>query len=97
MTQKQTIEKRFAAFDAAHPDVYETFRRIAETALRQRTRFSAHSIVQIIRWERATSNDQRHDGGFKINDHFARCYGRKLMAEDARFVGFFETRRLWAA
>jgi hypothetical protein len=54
--------------------------------------YSADAVLHVVRFHRDVNRER--DGGRKINDHFTSRYARKLMAEDARFAGFFETRAL---
>ena len=96
MSNPDSIDARFAAFDEAHPEVWALFVQFAvELRERGNTRNSADAILHRIRWHYAV-NEQR-DEGFKINDHFSSRYARKLMETDARFKDFFETRRLRVA
>lgn len=92
-----TKQEQFEAFDRAHPDIYAQFKEIAETVREKRGHFSARAIIEIIRWERLTSNDAAHDDGFKINDRYLPYFARKLVQEDPSFDGFFAFRRLRAA
>ena len=69
---------------------YRMFVRFAEEALRAgRTRFSARTIGERMRWETA----MRSGGAeFKINNNTIPSWARRLVAEDGRFAGFFEFR-----
>jgi len=92
----QTIEARFERFVADHPEVYTLFVQFArEWRSAGHSRGSASAICERIRWE--TGVNPEHDEGFKMTDHFTSRLARKLMADDATFEGFFETRRLRAA
>lgn len=89
-----SIDERFAAFDAANPEVYAEFRRIAAQLLNAgREHYSADAIMHVLRFERALRAD-RPAGELKLNDHYSSRMARKLMAADPRFEGFFETRTL---
>lgn len=89
---KPSIDDRFTAFHKAHPEVYELFRQYAEKALATGfERFSADMICHRIRWYH---HIDKGDRDFTINDHYTSRYARLLMAADARFAGFFETRKL---
>ncbi len=91
-----TIDARFREFDRAHPDVWRLFRQFALELLQAgREHYSADAILHRIRWHFATSG-KCHDG-FKMNNNFSSRYARKLAAEDERFRGFFEFRRLKSA
>lgn len=86
-----SIQERFERFDAANPHVYGLFKRFAwQVKQSGRTRYSADSIVQRMRWFCEFETDEPE---FKINDHYTACFARKLMVEDpANFADFFETR-----
>jgi hypothetical protein len=88
-----TIQARFEQFDREHPDVYALFKRFAQE-LRDggREHYGARAIMERIRWHMATSSQGTAD--FKINDHYAPRYARKLIAECPEFAEFFELRRL---
>jgi len=86
-----TIDERFRKFDAAHPEVWQLFRRLCQQVRQAgHKRYSARMIVQQIRWHH-TVNPTR-DGGLKINDHHSRCYAEKMEREYPEFRGFFEHR-----
>ena len=90
-----TIQERFEAFHAAHPDVYALFRRFAgELRAAGRTRFGAKALAERIRWHYATTSGGGPD--FKLNNNFVSRYARLLAADDPAFEGFFERRRLRA-
>ena len=94
--QEESIQERFAAFDAAHPEIWALFVRFAREARDAgRIRFSADAILHRIRWE--CDVNERRDGGFKCNDQYAGRYARKLIAEDESFADFFELRGLRTA
>ena len=81
-------------YDQRHPELWELFVRFATEAHDAgRARYSARAIVHRIRWECSV---QRHDGdAFRINDHFASHYARKLIDSDpVRFGSFFELRTI---
>lgn len=81
----------FERFHAVHPEVYELFRTFAyELRAAGRTKYSARTIVERIRWHYAINPDR--DGGFKINDWFSAHYGRMLMQREPEFAGMFDTR-----
>lgn len=91
------IDARFAAFDAANPEVWKLFVQFADELRRAgRERYSADAILHRIRWHYAIRQD-RPAGDFKINDHFSSRYARKLMQTDGAFAEFFELRRLRSA
>ena len=90
----RSIRARFEDYDERHPEVWDLFVRFAtEAHAAGRARYSARAIVHRIRWECSV---QRHDGdAFRINDHFASHYARKLIDSDpVRFGSFFELRTI---
>lgn len=93
----ESIDARFAAFDAAHPEVYRLFVRFArELKARGHAHGSSDAILHRVRWE--TGANTERDGGFKINNNFSSRYARKLAAEfSAEFADFFEFRSLKAS
>lgn len=74
-----------------NPQIYLAFKRQAlRMAQSGRKRYSARTIVEVIRW-----NTDLEDSGstFKINDHYTPGMARLFMAEyGARFPKFFELR-----
>jgi len=85
---------RFLDYDNRHPEVWQLFCQFSREAKRAGlSRYSARAIVHRIRWECSV---QRHTGdSFRINDHFAGHYARKLIAADpAQWGGFFELREI---
>jgi hypothetical protein len=90
-TGRERTRRAFDAFHAQHPEVYDLFARFAhELRYAGRTRYSARTIVERIRWHYAVNPD--HDGGFKINDWFSAHYGRLLVQREPDFAGMFEMR-----
>lgn len=93
---KSTIQERFEAFDAAHPDVFELFKRFAEAAVQMgRRRGGAKLLIERIRWHYFTSSTA-NGADFKIDNRFTSRYARKLIAERPEFADFFELRKLQA-
>ena len=88
------LVERFAAYHAAHPDVFQAFERHAQ-AMRAtgRRRYSQWTIVQAIRW----SHDIQHGAeSFKINNDFIALYARLMIHEHPDFADFFELREMKA-
>jgi hypothetical protein len=82
----------FKEFDKTNPEIYGLFRFFAlELLAAGRTRYSARTIIERIRWHQATSSD---DGEFKINNNYIAHYARKLAQEDSRFTEFFTWRKM---
>lgn len=91
-----SIQRQFAAFDAAHPDVYEEFVRYARLLKsRGRDHYSADAICHVIRFHRITSG--KDSSGFKVNNNYTALLARKAMAECPDLDGFFVTRERRAA
>lgn len=89
--EESTLDARFAAFDAAHPEVWKLYVRFAfELKRAGRDRGSSEQIIQRIRWE--TNVNPSRDDDWKINDHYRKRYARKMVAEFPEFEGFFEFR-----
>ncbi len=90
-----SIQERFEAYDAAHPEVYAEL-VAAATRLRQkgRQRFGVRTIWERMRW----TLEVEKDGGeqYTFNDHYTSRYVRTLLAEHPEFEGMFELRRLRA-
>lgn len=92
---KRTIEQRFQQFDAAHPQVWDVFKKFTFQLIRAgRSRYSADAVLHRIRWRTAvkTKGDD-----FKINDHWSAHYARKFHAQFPMYASFFETRTRRAA
>lgn len=90
----KTIDDRFAAFHAEHPEVFDMFRTYANQLRASGwTRYSSDAIQHRIRWHRHV---EQGDRDFKLNDHFTSRYARMLIESDPSFAGFFELRRLKA-
>lgn len=88
-----SIAERFREFDAANPDVYSLFRRLARKLRKAgHWRFSADAILHQMRWRHAMAGAAV--GSFKLNNIWAALYARKLAAEaPSEFGTFFEFRR----
>ncbi len=94
MSSGESIQERFEAWIARHPDIYTEFKRIAESLrARNRSRYGAKAIMEVIRYHRVLSGQDENEP-FKLNNIYSSRLARKLMEEDARFIGFFETREL---
>jgi len=88
------IDARFAEFDAANPDVWDEFVRLANLAIDAGLeRYSADAIMHVIRWNRNIVR-KVDDSGFRVNDHYASRYARKWGETYPELAGFFETRTL---
>ena len=88
---KQSLLNRFKAFDAANPDVFDTFVKLArEMKQAGHQRYSQYAIMHRIRWE----NDLKTTGSqFKIDDSFTPIYARLAEYLCPDLKGFFEFRK----
>ncbi len=84
----------FLAYHHAHQEIYAKFRLIADQLYRRGVRhYSAKAICEVIRYQTLVSAKGPGEP-FKVNNSAISRYARLLMAEDARFVGWFELRAL---
>jgi len=92
--RRGSARDRFQDYDRRHPEVWELFVEFSREARRAGlSRYSARAIVHRIRWECSIHRQQAD--AFRINDHYAGHYARKLIASDpARWSGFFELREM---
>lgn len=92
--QGRTIEERFVAFHARHPEVYAALVRLAlDAKAAGRRKLGIRTLWERLRWE---MHVEKGDNDFALNDHFTSRYVRKLTAEYPDLTGFFETRGLRA-
>ncbi len=78
------------AYIEKNPKVWEKFKALAvEAKASGRKYFSARTIVERIRWDTTVTEK---DSTFKVGDHVSPYLGRKLMAENPEFAGFFRTK-----
>lgn len=85
------VLERFRAFHKANPQVYAQFKRNALLMKARRPRYSARTIMEVIRW----NTDLRTSGDvFDINNDFIPIYVRLLIYHRPEFEGFFELRRV---
>lgn len=94
----ETIEARFQAFHAEHPEVYAKLHKLA---LRLVQRGYAHLGIGML-WETLRYTTMLGYGPdehqpYRLNDHFRSRYARMLMDDDPRLAGLFETRTLRSA
>lgn len=92
--REASIQERFAAFHAAHPEVYDELAALARKARRAgRDRLGIGMLWEVLRWER-TLRGVEDPSGFKLNDHYRSRYARLLMDREPDLAGLFETREL---
>jgi hypothetical protein len=87
-----TIEEAFEAFHAANPHVYHALVSMAWQAKdRGIRRVGIGMMFEVLRWNHAlrTGGDE-----FKLNNNYRSYYARRIMLDDPRLEGLFETRAL---
>lgn len=94
--EEKSIDERFAAFHAAHPEVYTALEWMAMRAFREgRSRIGIGALVETFRSDvTARSTDVRE---FKINNSFRSRYARKLVADHPELDAMIERRELRSA
>ncbi len=86
-----SIAQRFAAFDAAHPEVYAELRRLAlEGVAGGRKRLGAKELWEVARWHLRLRTGAKP---YRLNNSYTALYARKLMDHEPQLDGVFETRR----
>jgi hypothetical protein len=96
----QTIDQRFEAFHARHPEVWDLFVRfsleIHDAGQRKQalSRYGIAAITERIRWHYAVRPDIYEP--FRINNDFRARYARRLMREYPQLTGMFHIRTLRA-
>lgn len=92
-SRRATCEERFDRFLGQHPEIYQEFKRLAHQLLaRGIRRYGAKAIMEVIRYSCAISLDEQET--FRIDNNYTSMVARKLIEEDSRFNGFFETRKI---
>ncbi len=89
------INRRFAAFHQANPNVYDELVRLSRQAKAAgRERVGLRMLFEVVRWNQLTSTtgDQ-----FKLNDNYISRYARLIMDQEPDLAGLYETRELRAA
>jgi hypothetical protein len=87
-----TIAARFAAVDAANPQMWALFERFTFEMIRRGFRhYSARAVIHRVRWETAVP---LVDGTseFKINNNWSPFYARKFHQLYPQHDGFFRNR-----
>lgn len=93
IARQATFEERFKRFLENHPEVYQEFKRLAHQLLaRGVERYGAKAIMEVIRYSCAISEQETEQ--LRIDNNWTSRLARKLMDEDERFNGFFETRKI---
>ncbi len=100
MTQRDlfeaTIQERFEAFHASHPEVAAYLVALAFEVRRRGFRhYGMRALYERTRWHFQIEREMGDE--FKLNDHYHSRYARLLMKEHPDLDGFFELRQLKAA
>lgn len=90
--EEESIEARFARFDALNPHVYRNLRKLAIAAVRGGAkRLGIKALYERLRWSYLETG---RESGFKLPNEFTAHYARKLMREEPKLRGVFVVRRL---
>jgi len=94
--EPDSIQARFEAFHAAHPEVYRTLRRLAREWARKHRgeRCGMKMLWAVMRWELRMGD---RSAEYALNNDYTSRYARLLMAEEPELGGLFETRQLRSA
>tara|TARA_R110002074_G_scaffold312013_1_gene482784 strand:+ start:185 stop:481 length:297 start_codon:yes stop_codon:yes gene_type:complete len=80
----------FDKFDVEHPEFWEKFREMTfSTIQRGRTRYSARTIWEVMRWHTTIDSG----GRFKCEDCWVPFFARKFMYEHPQHEGFFSLKK----
>jgi len=89
----KNLLKKFKDYDAENQNVYRLFERYSQKMIATgRLKYSAWTIVNLIRWE----HDIKNKEPFKINNDFIALYGRLFIYRNFEHLGFFEFRTMKA-
>ncbi len=89
-----SIESRFEAFHARHPDVYASLVTLAYQAHVNRNRIGIGMLFEVLRWEWTIAGLPDDAEEFKLNNNYRSRYARLIMAEHPDLDGLFELREL---
>jgi len=88
--EPQTIEERYAAFSAEHPEVLAELLRLARARLDRGERYiGAKALWEELRRSLAV----QRSGAYKLNNNFTAAYARELVAAEPRLAGVIRMRR----
>lgn len=91
----RSIEERFAAFHARHPEVYAELVRLARQAQAAgRRHIGIRMLWERMRWTFTIEHDVAED--FKLNDHYHSRYVRLICEREPELAGMFSLRELRA-
>ena len=83
--------KKFLNYHSENPQVWKAFeRRAMEIKAAGRNRYSAKTIMELIRWEYDVN--AANTECFKINNNYTALYARIFMQKHTHMRGFFEIR-----
>ena len=86
------MPQKFVEYHRQNPQIYETFKRIANQAIRKgHKNLSAEFIFNVIRWETPVTAEATD--GFKVNNNYKAFYSRLFMVEHPQYEDFFRTRK----
>jgi hypothetical protein len=84
-------EERFEQFHAKNPAVYRMLcERARELKARGLREYSMRTLWEVLRWH--SQMNIKSTDEFKLNDHYAPFYARKIMENEPDLRGFFSTR-----
>ena len=90
-----SIDSRFQAFHARHPDVYEYLVSFAYQAIDAgRTRIGIGMLFEVLRWEWTITGLPDDAELWKLNNNYRSRYARLIMADHPELDGLFEVREL---
>ncbi len=91
-----TIDSRFEAFHARHPEVYDELVDLAYQARRVagRRRIGIGMLFEVLRWEWTLAGLPDDAEEFKLNNNYRSRYARLIMANNPDLDGLFELREL---
>jgi hypothetical protein len=87
------IDRAFAEFHAANPDVYRCLVSLArDLRARGHQRLGIGMLFEVVRWQRHMTTVDAD--GFKLNNNYRSRYARLIMADEPDLAGAFELREL---
>ncbi len=90
-----SIQTRFEAFNARHPDVYSQLVHLAYQAhVAGRTRIGMKMLFEVLRWEWTLVGLPDSNELWKLNNNYSSRYARLIMANHPLLDGLFELREL---
>lgn len=93
----ETIEAKFQAFHAAHPEVYEQLRRLAFRMVRRGHRHLGVGMLWEVLRYRTLLGASPDEDSFRLNNNHRSRYVRLLIDQEPELADVFTTRRLESA